>query len=115
MITAEDVRRDIETTEMQESIAQEIAEHPEIQPVPEFMMPVFSAGHWLSKKIEELGATDQESKDASFALGQRICMAGSHRAYEEAAACFNRWEAGHRDEPGRKLAVALIDGTAQQG
>ena len=53
MITAEDVQRDIETQEMQESIAQEIAEHPEVQPVPTYMLRVFSAGHWLSKRIEE--------------------------------------------------------------
>jgi hypothetical protein len=111
MITADDVRREI--AGMQDSIAQEIAEHPEEGPISPYMMPVFEAGHWLSKRIEELGATEKESEDASFALGQRVRMAGTHRAYEVAAECFNRWVDGHKDEPGRKLALQLIDGTVQ--
>lgn len=110
MITAEDVQNEIDG--MKDSIAQEIADHPEEGPIPAYVMPIFEAGHWLGKKLEAAGATEKEREDACFAMGQRACMAGAPRAYEVAASCFNNWVAGRKDQPGRALAEALIEGNA---
>lgn len=78
---------------------------------PQWMMPVFEAGEWISRRMMRDGATEQQTKDVSFALGQRVCMRGLAAAYEVAAECYNRWvEDHHMDKPGFELANRLIDG-----
>lgn len=81
--------------------------------VPDFMkhedspiIEVWVAGCWLSKKLEELGATKEQVEDIGFVHGQR-CFLGN--AYRHAAALANEFAANQEvaDKPGFELAMKL--------
>ena len=88
MTTAEDIHRTLATYDevAMRTVFEANCDDPS-------MWPVFCAGHWLSLELEKHGATEQQRKDASFALGQRLCMNPPDRWYDIAAATYDRWVA----------------------
>ena len=103
--TVEEVDRDVRA--MAAEIEAEIEKHG----CPDWQRPLFEAAEWLSARMREDGASEKATKDASFALGQRVFMVGMSEAYKQAAMAFDRFREGRPDRGGRELAVSLIDGT----
>ena len=103
MTTAEDVQRALDTYD-------EVAMRTvfEAHGAPEYQWRGYCAGHWLALELEKLGATEQQCNDATFALGQRLCMSHPGLWYDIAAATYDRWAEGHADKPGAKLAHELL-------
>jgi hypothetical protein len=103
-VTADDVRREVDAD------SEDILRCAARDKCPDWMLPLFQAGEWIHRRMVREGASEQEAKDLSFALGQIVYMRGIAKFFEVAADCFNRWREGNPDKPGEGLADALIDG-----
>lgn len=109
--TADDVANAV--VGMQADIDKSLAEG---EGCPEFLLPLFKAGHWLSVRMEADGADEEASQSACFALGQRAMMrGGAQNAYALAAEAYDRWREGRPDRGGPELGDALVNAAKADG
>lgn len=105
-ITIEEMKAEVEAKR------EEIDKGIKDEGCPEFLVPLFEAGHWLGEKLTAAGVDDQTRKGICFAMGQRCLMQGGARnAYRVAIETFDRWRRGDTDTPGLEFAQDLIDHT----
>jgi hypothetical protein len=106
--TEDDVARGV--AEMRDEVERQLAEGRERgRECPEFLLPLFEAGAWLGARMTADGATPEQERSATFALGQRVAMTGVRNAHRLAAESYDRWRAGLPDAGGRALAEELIE------
>lgn len=73
----------------------------------ELMWRLFQVGEWITWKMKQHGATEQETKDQSFVIGQQSWP--NRDPFAIAAQVFNDWMEGRAGQPGRELGDRILD------
>lgn len=74
--------------------------------VREVFKTLFMSGQWLTEKLIEAGASDDEAASICFAHGQRSFGRDPWQIAQEQ---LQRWNQGIADKPGEELANELLD------
>lgn len=71
----------------------------------DLMWRLYQSGEWITWKMEQQGASEQETKDQSFVVGQRTWP--NKDPFEAAAQTYDAWVDGRAETPGRALGETI--------